>query len=45
MLLGVSYFVQRHRFMAVDSAVRRLMMTCAPGQPIVHNETRAEQHR
>jgi hypothetical protein len=42
-LLGGSYLMQRHRFMAVDAAVRRLMLHCEPQRPIVHGDTRAEQ--
>jgi hypothetical protein len=39
LLLGVSYLMQRHRFMAIDSAVRRLMMTCEPQRLIARSET------
>ncbi len=43
-LLGGSYLVQRHRFMAVDSAVIKLMMGCEPQRLIAGNEPRTEQH-
>lgn len=33
-LIGGNYLVQRHRFVAVDSAVRRLMMHCKPERRI-----------
>jgi hypothetical protein len=44
-LLGGSYLMQRHRFMAVDSAVRRLMLHCEPQRLIAGNESRTEKHR
>ena len=43
-LLGGSYLMQRRRFMAVDSAVRRLMMGCEPQRMIAGSESRTEQH-
>jgi len=44
-LLCGSYLMQRHRFMAVDSAVRMLMMRCETQRLIAGNESRTEQHR
>jgi len=45
LLIGGSYLMQRRRFMLVDSAAHRLVMTCEPQRPIAHNRTRAERHR
>jgi len=41
-LLGGSYLMQRHRFMAVDSAVHRLMMGCESQRLLVRAPVRAE---
>ncbi|MBN6110264.1 hypothetical protein [Xanthomonas bonasiae] len=43
-LLGGSYLMQRYRFMAVDSAVRMLLMRCEMQQLIAGNGSRTEQH-
>ncbi|KRC31518.1 hypothetical protein [Lysobacter sp. Root96] len=45
LLLGGSYLMQRHRFVAVDSAVRRLMMTGEPQRLVGRDPDRADQRR
>lgn len=45
LLLGGSYLMQRHRFVAVDSAVRRLMMTGEPQRLVGRDPDRAGQRR
>lgn len=45
LLLGGSYLMQRHRFVAVDSAVHRLMTTGEPQRPIAREPDRADQRR
>ena len=42
-LLGGSYLVQRHRFMAVESAMRRLMMQPEPQRLIARSSAESEQ--
>lgn len=45
LLLGGSFLMQRHRFVAVDSAVRRLLRTCEPQRLIANDPDRPDQRR